>query len=118
MTRAIATAATVVISVPQISGQPVKYQIEWPGRAVFSCIARSCRSTSPPGPNQPSPLCANDGQAFMKTVTIIAAMNANTPTASAPSRSSARLSVLPEAQRLMRLGLGVAAASGSLSIRS
>ncbi len=41
-TSAIATAPAVLSSVPQISGQALKYSSGWPGRAVPVCIARNC----------------------------------------------------------------------------
>ena len=53
---AISTAGTVVTIVPQISGHARKYREECPGSATPSSIARSWVSTSPPGPNQLSPL--------------------------------------------------------------
>ena len=53
---AISTAGTVVMIVPQISGQARKYRIECPGSAMPSSIARSWVSTLPPEPNQLSPL--------------------------------------------------------------
>src|SRR5664279_2636676 len=79
--------------------------MSWPGSGVDSCIARSCVSTLPPGPNHLSPLLENEGHAFTKTVTIIAPISARTAIASAPSMRSVRWS----SERPLRRGMDQAA---------
>src|SRR6476646_8906915 len=55
-------------------------------------MSSSCRSTSPPEPNQARPLWANEGHALLKTKTIMPPMISSTRQATPPSRRSTRVS--------------------------
>src|SRR3954452_6219860 len=81
--KLIATAAPVVRIVLQSSGQAWNCQWNGPPWSPERKIVRIWLSTFPPGPNQCSPLWANDGHAAVTTQTSIASTTARTPHARA-----------------------------------
>ena len=91
-TNAITTAPVVVRIVLQISGQAWNRHCGVVRRSPEVKIDWIWLSTFPPGPNQPRPLCENDGHASWKTNTSIASSSPTSMQTSAPSRSSARWS--------------------------
>ena len=111
-TNEITTAPTVVRIVLQISGQAWIRNCGACSRSPEVKIAWICVSTLPPGPNQCSPLWANDGHASLRTKASIASSTSDD--ARRPARRAQARRADPESVRRL---LGSRRTSSSMAPR-